>query len=519
MSVHSRMIAALCLLVVGLTSSHPVSSAQAVGAPPAHIECASLTTLQLTNARITEALAVAARETGNVRAPHCRVSGVIDKETRFTELLPDRWNERLFAGGGGGFVGSVENMAIASVNLGYATVGTDTGHEGDGTDARWALGNRERQINFGYLAIHRTSEIAKAVIKAYYGVEAKYSYFYGCSNGGRQALMEAQRFPDDFDGIVSCAPALDFTNIAASFVKNTQAVYPDPKNLRAAAIAPDNLRLLESKVLEACDARDQVRDGVLDDPRECRFNIADLPACRGERAGAGCVTGAQRAAIARVYAPTISRGTTIYPGQPFGGEGQEGGWQPWVTGMNALAETAGQPPSLEYAFGTQFFKYLALGQESWDYATYDLADWGKDTAEVAKYLNAVDPDLSKFKASRGKLILAHGWADPALNPLSTIAYYDQMQARDPDLRGYARLFMMPGVLHCGGGPGPDFVDWFTPIAEWVEHGRAPERVIAQKRGAGGRVLNARPLCPYPQRAVHDGNGGVTDAGSYACRTR
>jgi len=154
-----------------------------------------------------------------------------------------------------------------------------------------------------------------------------------------------------------------------------------------------------------------------------------------------------------------------------------------------------------------------------DYSTYDLANWRKDTAEAAKYLNAVDADLSKFKARRGKLILSHGWADPALNPLSTTAYYDQLQARDPRLREYVRLFMMPGVLHCFGGTGPDFVDWFTPIADWVERGRAPARVIAQKRTGDGRILNARPLCPFPQRAVHDGKGGVTDAESYVCRTR
>jgi feruloyl esterase len=519
MLLHPRMVGALCLVVAGLPRTHPVSSSLSASGPTAHVECASLVTLQLPGSRITEAFAVGAADTGPVKVPHCRVSGVIDKEIRFAELLPDRWNERLFAGGGGGFVGSVENMAVDSVNLGYATVGTDTGHEADGLDARWALGHRERQINYGYLAIHRTSEIARAVVKAYYGVDARYAYFFGCSNGGRQALMEVQRFPDDFDGVVSCAPALDFTNFAASFVKNTQALYPDPKALRAAAISPDTLRLLESKVLDACDAQDEVTDGVLDDPRECRFNVADLPACRGEVAAAECVTSAQRAAIARIYSPTISQGTTIYPGQPFGGEGRPGGWQPWITAMNASAETQARPPSLEYAFGTQFFKYLALGREDWDYATYDFANWRKDTSEVAKYLNAVDPDLSRFKARRGKLILSHGRADPALNPLSTIAYYDQLQARDPGLRDYARLFMMPGVLHCGGGAGPDVVDWFTPIADWVEHGRAPERVIAEKRGTDGRVLNARPLCPYPQRAVHDGKGSVTDAGSYACRTR
>jgi feruloyl esterase len=209
----------------------------------------------------------------------------------------------------------------------------------------------------------------------------------------------------------------------------------------------------------------------------------------------------------------------IYPGQPFGGEGQRGGWQPWLTGMNASAATQAQPPSLEFAFGTEFFRYLALGRKDWDYATYDLSNWRKDTAEVAKYLNALDPDLGKFKARRGKLMLAHGWADPALNPLSTIAYYGELEARDARVRDAVRLFMMPGVLHCGGGAGPDFVDWFTPIVEWVEQGRAPDRVIARKRGADGRVLNARPLCPYPQRAVYDGKGSVTEADSYVCRTR
>jgi hypothetical protein len=518
--LHPRSLALSGVILVSFAQSQGTSPyAQTNGAGQSHVECASLLGVQIAGARITEAAAIAAAERGPVRVAHCRVAGVIDKEIRFVEHLPDRWNERLFAGGGGGFVGRPENQAIASVNLGYATVGTDTGHEGEGTDARWALNNRERQINFGYLGIHRTAEIAKAVVKAYYGTDPKFSYFFGCSNGGRQGLMEAQRFPDDFDGIVSCAPALDFTNIAASFIRNTQAVYPDPKALRAPVISADNLRLLESKVLEACDARDGVTDSVLDDPRECRFDVSSLPACPEDNAGAACVTKAQRAAIERVYAPTMSQGKEIYPGQPFGGEGQVGSWQPWITSMNSAPEAKGAQPSVQYAFGTQFFKYLALGQEDWDYSTYDLTKWQADTTTAAGYLNAVDPDLSRFKAHGGKLILSHGWSDPALNPLSTIAYYDRIQRRDAKVGDYARLFMMPGVLHCGGGAGPDFVDWFAPIADWVERGRAPERLLAQKRSADGTVLNARPLCPYPQRAVYDGKGSVTEAASYVCRAR
>jgi pimeloyl-ACP methyl ester carboxylesterase len=517
MMLRPRSIAvSFCAILLGFAYNHAVLPAQAVAGQQSHLDCAALVNVQLIGARITAASAVAAQDSGPVKVAHCRVSGVIDKEIRFAQLLPDRWNERLFAGGGGGFVGRVENQAIASVNLGYATVGTDTGHDADGIDARWALNNRERQVNYGYLAIHRTAEIAKAVVKAYYGAGPKYAYFFGCSNGGRQGLMEAQRFPDDFNGIVSCAPALDFTNIAASFIRNTQAVYRDPQSLQAAAITADNLRLLERKVLENCDGIEEVKDGVLDDPTECHFKTATLPACSGDVARADCVTASQRAAIERVYSPTVSNGQTIYPGQPFGGEGQPGGWQPWVTGMNTTAGSSSGPPSLEYAFGTQFFKYLALGREDWDYATYDLANWRKDTAEAATYLNAVDPDLSKFKARGGKLLLSHGWSDPALNPLSTIAYYDQLERRDPRSRDYVRLFMMPGVLHCAGGAGPDTVDWFAPIVEWVELGKAPQRLIATKRGEGDRILNTRPLCPYPQRAVYDGKGNIMQAESYAC---
>lgn len=519
MILHARVVAAIAALAAALPPAYVETRDQAAAAPPTHVDCASLAAVSLPGARITEAVAMPAPEKGPVTVAHCRVSGVIDKEIRFTELLPDQWNERLFSGGGGGFVGQIDNQAIASVNRGYATVGTDTGHQAMPLQAQWALDNRERQVNYGYLAIHRMTEVAKAVVKAYYGADPRYSYFFGCSNGGRQALMEAQRYPEDYDGLVSGAPALDFTNIAAAFMRNTQTLYPDPNALATSAISLENLPLLESKVLEACDAADGVKDGVLDDPRECRFKVADLPACPDDRAAAACVTKSQRAAIERIYAPTTSQGATVYAGQPFGGEAQRDGWQPWITGMNAPPAPQTQPPSLQYAFGTEFFKYMALGRKDFDYATYDLSTWKKDTAEIGKLLNATDPDLGKFKGRRGKLILWHGWADPALNALSTIAYYNEMQARDPRVRDYARLFMMPGVLHCFGGTGPDFVDWFTPIADWVERGRAPERVIAQKRGADGRPEKSRPLCPYPQRAVHDGKGSQTDADSYVCRAR
>ena len=488
------------------------------GPPSRTPDCASLLALQQQSVRITEAVAVAATATGAVTVAHCRVSGVIDKETRFTALLPDHWNERLFAGGGGGFVGTVDNQAAASVNQGYATIGTDTGHEGTPIDAAWALGNRERQVNFGYLAIHRVTEVAKALIKAYYGRDPRYSYFYGCSNGGRQGLMEAQRYPADFDGIVSCAPALNFTNIATAFVRHDQLLFPDPKALDRAATTPANLKLLESRVLARCDTLDGVRDSVLTDPRDCGFKVSELPVCSAGQPASDCVTRAQQTAIEAIHAPTVSQGVEVYPGQPFGGEGDPGGWRGWITGVDSglAAATQGRQPSLQFAFGTDFFKYFVAGRSDWDYSGYDLAHWRDDTRAVAEILDADNPDLGAFRRRGGKLILAHGWADPALNPLSTIAYYEQVQTRDPQVRDDVRLFMMPGVLHCAGGLGPDRVDWFAAIAEWVEHGHAPDRLIAQKLNDDHRVVNARPLCAYPLRAVYDGKGSTTSPESYEC---
>jgi len=417
--------------------------AQGRGTQGRALDCAALARLQIVNVRITEAVVVVAPASGDaVAVAHCRVSGIIDKETRFTELLPERWNGRFFAGGGGGFAGAVENQALASVNFGYATVGTDSGHQADGLDASWARGNRERQMSYGYLAIHRTTEVAKAILKAYYGADPRYSYFYGCSNGGRQGLMEVQRYPADFDGVVSCAPALGYTHIAAAFVRNTQLVFPGPRAAPQSVITPDNLRLLESKVLAACDALDGVIDGVLDDPPSCGFKVADLPQCAEDKPSADCVTTTQRAAIAGIYSPTTSQGKVIYPGQPFGGEAQPLGWPGWITSPNLFQ------PSLQRTFGTEFFKHFIFGREDWDYSTYDLSTWQKDTQTVAWYLNADNPDVAAFKARGGKLILAHGWADPALNPRSTIAYYERLRVRDPRAGEYSRLFMMPGVLQC-----------------------------------------------------------------------
>lgn len=468
-----------------------------------HGDCAQLTQLKLPDMKITDAVAVPAG-TGAIRVAHCRVAGVIGTEIKFSLLMPDAWNRKFLMGGGGGFVGSVQNQAQLVVNAGYATAGTDTGHTGGTTDATWALNNIERQVNYGYLGVHRTAEAAKAILRSYYGAPETRSYFSGCSNGGRQALMEAQRFPNDFDGIVAGAPAADFTGIGAQFIKDVRAQFPDPKNLTP-LLPPETMQTVAAQILDQCDALDGVTDRVMDDPRACKVDVTRL---------AG-VSAAQAAALQTIYAPTRAGSETVFPGQPFGGEGEAAGWPGWISGAAPRpGQAAGQPA--RYAFGTQLFKYLVFNDPDWDYRTYDLSTWKKDTARTASFLNAANPDLDAFRARGGKLLLWHGWSDAGLSPLGTIKYYDSVLARDPKAAESVRMFMMPGVLHCLGGPGPDNADWAAAIDGWVESGQAPTRIIAQK-GSGATVTRTRPLCPYPQRAVYSGTGSTDQAENFVCQ--
>jgi feruloyl esterase len=488
-------------------------------APPkastTHAECSHLTMIHFPDVKITAATAVAEgastdpASTGavvpnRVRAAHCRVEGTIGSEIKFRLLLPDAWNRKFLMGGGGGYVGTIDNQAQASVNLGFATVGTDTGHQSASvTDASWALNNLERQINFGYLAVHRTAEVAKAIVHSYYDAPSEKNYFSGCSNGGRQALMEAQRFPDDFDGIVAGAPAYDFVGVAAQFIKEIQSAFPDPK-ATTSALTPALLKTVEAQILDKCDAIDGVKDGLMEDPRKCAVNVDALSG----------VTPPQREVLKAIYSATGKDGS-IYPAQPAGGEGEMTGWPLWITGGGPLRTPQG--PALRYGFGTQFFKYFVFGDPSWDYTKYDVSNTRRDAALAATFLNATDTKLESFKAKNRKLILWHGWSDPALTALASTKYYEQAESGDPKTRDAFRMFMMPGVLHCGGGPGPDSADWTSAIVDWVEKGKAPDRIVAKKAAADGSATRSRPLCPYPQRAVYSGTGSTDDEKNFACR--
>jgi len=496
--------------------------------PLAALDCGALTDLALPDIRITETTAspgdrarpetalpdgVPARGSA-VTVPHCRVAGVVGDEINFEMLLPDDWNGKFIQAGAGGFAGSVGRPGQFA-NRGYATAATDTGHQANGIRAGWAHGHPERVVNYGYLGVHRTAETAKAIIRAYYGDPARYSYFHGCSNGGRQALMEAQRYPQDFDGIVAGAPANDFTGVMAGFLYNMQRIFPDPADVENPVITPDNRKLLQSTILERCDKIDGLADGILDDPRECGFKVEDLPLCSGA-AAAHCVTVQQREAIRAVYDGPQNQDGQIYPGFPLGGEAGRGAWQSWITGPSPSLMKAFHEPSSQYGFSTQGFKYLMLDDAEWDYRGYDFSTFERDSAQLRSVADATDPGLEGLKKAGGKLILWHGWTDSALTAYGSINYFEEAEERDPSIRDHFRLFMMPGVFHCAGGPGPDRVDWVTEIEKWVENGEAPQEPTAY-RVADGKVALARPLCVYPERAVYTGSGTGTETGHFECR--
>ena len=493
------------------------------------LDCAALEELALPDIRVTEAVATPAQPAdrhslpdgvpargSRVSAAHCKVSGVVGDEIKFELLLPDDWNGKFLQGGGGGFVGSVSRGMNHVVDRGYATVATDTGHQASGIRADWAQGHPERLVNYGYLAVHRVAETAKAIIREYYGDPADYSYFYGCSNGGRQALMEAQRYPEDFDGIIAGAPAHHFTGVMAGFLYNMQRIFPDPADVENPVITPENRKLLHDTVLERCDKLDGLADGMLADPRECSFKVEDLPLCSGE-AAPHCVTVQQREAIRAVYGGPRNQDGQIYPGFPLGGENDGPAWQGWITGPSPTLMKAFREPSSQYGFSTQGFKYLMFDEADWDYRGYDFSTFKRDSRQLRAVADAVDPGLEGFKKAGGKLILWHGWTDSALTAYESINYFEQAEEKDPNIRDHFRLFMMPGVFHCAGGPGPDRVDWITEIENWVENDQAPQKPTSY-RVADGKVEMVRPLCVYPERAVFKGSGQGRELDEFECRT-
>jgi feruloyl esterase len=503
-------------------------------------DCASLAALKLPHTSITVAQSVAA---GAFKQPEerfamtngtydklpafCRVAGVLkpssDSLIRFEVWMPiENWNHKFQGVGNGGFAGYLPFPELGSqLTLNSATAGTDTGHIGG--DASWAPGHPEKAIDFGYRAIHETAVAAKAIIKTFYGEGPAHSYFSSCSNGGRQALMEAQRYPEDYDGIISGAPAAYWTHHFGSFIWTLITFGP-----AGAYIPSSKLNAIEAASVAACDADDGVKDGVIDDPSHCRWD-PDVLLCKGADS-ATCLTAPQVKALKALYAgPKTAKGEQIYPGWYPGGEGEPGGWSLWVTGM-------GNTFSGQIYLGMQFFGSMVLEKPFWNFYDFDL-DKDVRTADerFGKVLNAMNPDLTAFHRRGGKLILYQGWSDAAVSPQNTINYYESVvkMMGQEKTQQFARLFMVPGMEHCGAGTGTCFFgqagkgmpydadhDVNLAMERWVEKGIGPDTIIAFGPLPAGPDkkpgIRTRPLCPFPKVARWKGQGGTDDAANFAC---
>ncbi len=512
--------------------------------------CDSVAQLQLPDTKITAAKMVAAGEftppegaanpadaAEYLKLPaFCRVAGAIhpssDSDIEFEVWMPmSGWNGRYLGVGNGGFAGSINYNARGAGNApgmaqaletGYATSSTDTGHEAATTNADWAVGHPEKVIDYGYRAIHATALDAKAIIGAFYGNDPK-SYFSSCSNGGRQALMEAQRYPADYTGIVAGDPAWFATRLSAAQIWNVQALMSD----EASYIPASKIPAISGAVLDKCDALDGVKDGVIDDPRQCHFDPAVL-LCKGADANT-CLTAPQVETLKKIYAgPTNSSGQQVFPGIFPGSEGGPGGWGLWIVGA--------QPgKSLNYSFGVGALAKMVYQDPQWDFRRFNF---DREVAllddKLGPVRNATNADLKRFKDRGGKLILYHGWADPDISPLSTVNYYDNVIAKmgRKSAEDFVRVYLAPGMQHCGGGAGATVLGAVpgsgaeprlgvqAAIERWVEKGDAPAEIVATKYknplNPQAGVAGTRPICAYPKIARYKGSGSTDDAANFTC---
>jgi feruloyl esterase len=430
--------------------------------------------------------------------PYCRVAAILtpspDSNIEMEAWLPaEGWNGKFQAVGNGGWAGMISYPAMASaLQEGYATASTDTGHKGG--NSLFGIGHPEKVVDYAYLAVHEMTVKSKAVMSAFYGQNPKLSYWNGCSTGGRQGLMEAQRYPEDFDGIVAGAPANYHSHLHAADLATATPHFRDP----AGSIPASKLALINQAVMAACDGMDGVKDGLLTDPNKCRFDPSSLLCSSSDTEK--CLTAPQLESARRVYAPIkMKNGELVFPGKA---PGSELGW----------SFIFGQQPS---PVGIGTFQ-LTHQDPNWDWRTFDT---DRDTAladEKTGFINAIQPDLKAFKNRGGKLLLYHGWDDALISPGNTVNYYssvlDKMGSKQDT---WIRLFMMPGVGHCSGGAGPSQANFMSALERWREAGEAPDAIEAS-RVNGNRVDMTRPLCPFPKVPRYKGVGSINDAANFAC---
>jgi feruloyl esterase len=474
---------------------------------PRRASCESLTTLKLAHTTITSATVVDAGTaiTNDVSAPRafCRVAATLRpspaSEIKIELWLPSsEWNRKFLAVGNGAFNGTINYGALrTSLARGYATASTDTGHTGGG--AQWALGHPEKVIDFGWRAVHEMTEVSKRIVAASYDAGLRLSYWNGCSAGGRQAMQAAQRFPDDFDGIIAGAPGLDWTGRATQAVRIAKHL----ETSEAARLLAPHRQLLHRAVVNACDVLDGVKDGLIESPERCTFDPASLR-CGGPN-GSECLTAEQVETAKMIYAsPANPKSGRAITGLAYGSE----------LGWTDLGWTASAR-----ATGLDQFRYIVFGDPAWTIQRFTFETDIVRAEDVDRgTINALDPNLRPFIASGGKLIQYHGWSDPQISPANSTQYYNRVieaLGGSAAIQSAYRLFMAPGMGHCSGGEGPNTFDMLGALEAWVEQGQAPDRITAS-HATNNTVDRTRPLCPYPQVAVYRGAGSTDDAANFAC---
>jgi feruloyl esterase len=474
--------------------------------------CESLTTLAVKDGAVTFAQTVAAGAFTNpsgrggagagnafaTLAEFCRVALTLKPAPRSdikaeVWLPASGWNGKLQVVGNGGFAGTISYPAMATVlAAGYAAASTDTGHTGPSSNT---FANEDVLVDFAHRAIHETTVAAKSTVAGFYGNAPRFSYFTGCSTGGRQALTAAQRYPEDFNGIVAGAPASHTSTQAFGQIWFSQAL-SDP----AVTLTREKLTLVHDAVLNACDALDGAKDGVLENPLACTFDPKVL-ACRDGADPASCLTAAQVSAVQKVYAGPANpkTGAKIYAGLE---RGSEPGWSATPVG-----------------YAADYFKYIVFKDPAWDPKSLNYDAHVAQAGQGGNLIfDADEADLSAFTRRGGKLILYQGWGEPGIPPANLVRYYGQMQSQTSNAKDALRLFMVPGMGHCGGGTGVNTFDMVTPLDRWVTGGTAPAEIPAS-RVRNGVSDRTRPLCAYPQIAVYKGTGSLEDAANFSCGVR
>jgi hypothetical protein len=463
---------------------------------------------------------------GNAAPAHCDVRGTISDNIKFAVFLPVDWNGRFQMVGNGGKAGSISlgDMRVA-LRLGYAAASTDTGHdnaiqaEGGARFGNDALFGKEREIDFGWRAVHLTAVASKDILKAHYARKQSYSYWNGCSTGGRQGLMEAQRFPDDFDGYIIGAPVYHYTGQqmnAPAMLRPLYSRIPPTGPADGPVISAAKRNMIGAAVYARCDAQDGVADGQIRNPLRCDFDPAvHIPVCSASTEP-NCLTPTELAALQEIYAGK----EPFVPGTPVGSENIPGGWSTWL-----LPNSPTGTPQLHSVIADAF-EWLMFTPDRPGYDYLSQWDWNVEPFQMhgaEQIYNATDPDLSRILLAGKKILMYHGFNDPGANPVRSIRYreavVDHFSFGRDRLRflgewftdRFLKLYMVPGMAHCGGGVGHSTVDWLTPLVNWVEHDDEPRAIVGAKTGS------TRPHCPYPEEAVYDGAGDVNLAASYSCK--